>query len=410
MDTQMMLKRGQKLRGTVELPLSKSLFARVLLLGGKISAEPPCEDSKVLLEALQHLPPRIDVGAAGTAMRFLTAYLSSVEGTYILTGSPRMLQRPIGILVDALRQLGASIEYLEKEGFPPLRIVGGTLRGGHIEMRGDVSSQFVSALLLSAPHMQEDLSISLKGDILSRPYIDTTIGLMQRMGYEVSWQNDTTLFAKCGTAHPIAISNSSLLEPDWSAASYWYEMVALSPDDLARVELPGLQKNSLQGDSVVATLFRTLGVHTEFTPQGVILSKSDKLVPCISCSLRHHPDLAQTLVASCLFLNVKFSFSGLSNLRIKETDRLEAMRCEYRRLGFVLTTTEDGTISWDGTRTEAEHDPLLCTYEDHRMALSLAPLCYCLPSLRLQNPDVVAKSYPLFWKQFSMFNSLCNSN
>ena len=406
MDTLMMLKSGPKLRGTVELPLSKSLFARVLLLKGETSAEPPCEDSRVLLDALRNHPTHIDVGAAGTAMRFLTAYLSTQEGSYTLTGSPRMRQRPIGILVNALRQLGASIEYVKEEGFPPLRIEGGKLHGGCVEMRGDVSSQYVSALLLAAPHMEKDLSITLTGDILSRPYIDTTLGLMQRMGHEAFWQDERTVFARCGTAHSIELPDSMLLERDWSAASYWYEMVALSPDALSRIELPGLQEDSLQGDSAVATLFRPLGVHTEYTPQGIILTKGEALAPHVSTSLRSYPDLAQTLVATCLSLHIPFSFTGLSNLRIKETDRLEAMRCEFRRLGFVLTVTEDGTVSWDGTCVEAEEDPLLHTYEDHRMALSLAPLCYQLSSLRLQNPDVVVKSYPLFWKHFSQFNTI----
>ena len=331
--------------------------------------------------------------AAGTAMRFLTAYLSTLSQTNIITGTERMKQRPITILVDALRQLGADISYTENEGFPPLCISGKPLPGGNLTLNGSVSSQYISALLMIGPAMRYGLRLQLTGDIISRPYINLTLQLMHDYGAEASWVSHDT----------IAVSpkhyNKEVeyrVESDWSAASYWYEMAALAPQ--ADVLQKGLFRNSHQGDSRGAKLFEKLGIKTTFHGKDVVLSKTERCIERLDEDFSDIPDLAQTFVVTCALLNIPFRFTGLQTLRIKETDRISALQAEMRKLGYVLLDENDSILSWEGQKCEPEESPLIKTYEDHRMAMAFAPAVYRFANLCIDEPQVVSKSYPAFWQ------------
>ena len=396
-----------RLNTTVKLPASKSISNRALIIhaltGGATLPDnlSECDDTDVIVQALKDNPYEIDIKAAGTAMRFMTAYLATRVGEeHVLTGTERMQHRPIHVLVDALRRLGADIEYVGQEGFPPLRIKGRQLEGGLLEIPGNISSQFVSALLLIGPMLRDGLTLRLKGSIISRPYIDLTLWTMREFGAEADWDDFETIkvVPKPYRERPYFI------ESDWSAASYWYEMMALSKDENDEVRLEGLMDGSKQGDSSVRYLFSLLGVKTTFdskepgVPTTVTLRHSGRCVPRLEYDFVNSPDLAQTFIVCCAMLKVPFHFKGLSTLKIKETDRIEAMKTEMRKLGFVLHSIDDCELYWDGEMShEPPHDPI-DTYEDHRMALSFAPAAFRLPQLQINNPQVVSKSYPKFWE------------
>lgn len=390
----------------VVLPASKSISNRVLLLNalsegnGIVHNIARCDDTEVMLKALSAgekagVPVTVDVHGAGTAMRFLAAYYCLYENVHIMTGSPRMLSRPVNVLVDALRSLGAEIDYAGEECFPPLRIGGGLQRGGTVELPADVSSQYISALLMVAPCLSGGLTLVLAGAIASRPYINMTIALMNTFGAKAAWTGENEITVEEGGYAACEFT----VENDWSAASYWYEIMALSDDANARVTLYGLCSDSLQGDARVAEYFGQLGVATRFTDDGVVLEK----IPCyaekvLELDLHDEPDLAQTLVVACVMAGKQFEFSGLANLRIKETDRLAALTAEMRKLGYILRAGGDGSISWRGERCAAEDNPVIATYDDHRMAMSFTPVCLKRGNILIDSPEVVAKSYPLYWK------------
>ena len=404
--TTYLISKPEKLRATVALPASKSISNRALIIwalsGGTLLPEnlSDCDDTEVIIKALKEMPDTIDIHAAGTSMRFLTAFLAATKhGTHTLTGTGRMKQRPIGVLVDALLQLGADIRYTETEGFPPLRIKGKTLQGGELEIAGNVSSQFISALLMIGPMLRKGLTLRLLGDIISRPYIDLTLWTMREFGAEAEWTAVDTIEVtpKPYTPRPYLIEN------DWSAASYWYEMVALSDDDEAEVVLDGLMDGSKQGDSSVRYLFSLLGVRTSFRnkdsgrPTTVTLRKNGHCVPRLDYDFVNAPDLAQTIVVTCCALGVPFHFRGLQTLKIKETDRITALKREMSKLGYVLRDINGCELTWDGERCDPVTSPVaIATYDDHRMALAFAPLALRQPLL-IQNPHVVTKSYPDFW-------------
>ena len=389
---------------TINLPASKSISNRALIInalaGGmaRLDNLSDCDDTSVMLHALRDLPEVIDVKAAGTAMRFLTAYLSITEGTHVVTGSERMKHRPIGVLVEALRYLGAEIDYLGEEGYPPLRITGRSLEGGRIDMPGNVSSQYVSALMMAAPAMRKGLELRLTGEIASRPYIDLTLWVMGEFGADAEWSDIDTI-----TVKPKAyVRQEYQIENDWSGSSYWYELLALCDDDESKICLTGLMDGSRQGDSVVRYVFSLLGVKTSFQGHGqdipttVGLSRHLRTIPRLDYDFVNSPDLAQTLAAGCCGMNIPFHFKGLGSLRIKETDRIEALKTELRKLGYVLESRNDAELIWNGERCEASMAPI-DTYEDHRMAMAFAPLSMVFPGLRIKDPQVVSKSYPHFW-------------
>ena len=385
---------------TINLPASKSISNRALILHalGKGSVVPDnlsdCDDTKVIINALKTMPPVIDIKAAGTAMRFMTAYLSVTPGEHVITGTNRMKHRPIRVLVDALRKLGAQIEYTEEEGFPPLRITGDTLDGGMLEIPGDVSSQYISALLMIGPAMKNGLKLRLTGNIVSRPYIDLTLHVMHEFGISVEW-TDVDMIS---VSHQEIGERRYTIENDWSASSYWYEILAMINDDESRVTLPGLKDASRQGDSAVRYLFSMLGVKTAFrTSNEVVLTRHMCSLPRLDYDFINQPDLAQTLVVTCATLGIPFHFTGLGNLRIKETDRIEAMKTEMRKLGYVLDDSVETELSWNGERCDAEEKPVIDTYEDHRMAMAFAPTAILLGEIRINNPEVVTKSYPGYW-------------
>ena len=395
---QYLLNAPASLYATVQLPASKSISNRALILhalsGGSTRPEnlSDCDDTQVMIRALDHMPDVIDIHAAGTAMRFLTAYLCVTPGTHVITGTERMQQRPIRILVDALRTLGARINYTGNEGFPPLRINGTQLTGSEIELAGNVSSQYISALLMIGAVLPVGLKLRLTGNIISRPYINLTLQLMHDFGAQAGWTSESSIDVTPGGYRDTPFR----VESDWSAASYWYQMTALATGS-PEVELLGLFANSAQGDSRGAELFARLGVQTEYTPQGVKLRKQGHPVVGLDEDLVDIPDLAQTFVVTSCLLDVPFRFTGLQSLKIKETDRICALITELRKLGYVVHAEQDSILWWDGERCPADEQPGIDTYEDHRMAMAFAPACLVRPDIRINEPQVVSKSYPRYW-------------
>lgn len=392
------------LNTTVNLPASKSISNRALIIhaltGGHTlpSNLSDCDDTQVMIHALTHRPDTIDIKAAGTAMRFLTAYLAATPGEHTITGTERMRHRPIGVLVDALRYLGADITYLQNEGYPPLYIRGQQLEGGCLEVPGNISSQYISALLMIGPALNKGLELKLTNDIVSRPYIDLTLCMMREYGADAEWTDIDTITVK---PKPYK-ERPYLIENDWSASSYWYEMMALCKDSEAEVQLEGLMDGSKQGDSLVKYIFSLLGVKTTFnpatesTPCTVTLKAHRCMLPRLDYDFTGSPDLAQTFVVCCCIKGIPFRFSGLASLKIKETDRIEALRTELHKLGYIIYSQNDNTLIWDGERCVPTTEPIE-TYEDHRMALAFAPASFVIPGLCINHPEVVSKSYPHFW-------------
>ena len=404
--TQYKLSAPKKLDATVALPASKSISNRALIIyalsGGHIMPQnlSDCDDTEVIINAIRYMPDVIDIKAAGTAMRFMTAYLSLMRGTHTLTGTERMKKRPIKILVDALRSLGAEISYLEEEGFPPLSITGTKLTGGVLEMSGSVSSQYISAVLMIGPMLDKGFELRLTGDIISRPYIDLTLYMMNEFGADADWTSADTI-----TIKPVPYKTREyLIENDWSGASYWYEMMALIDNPDAKLVLTGLKDGSKQGDSVARYIFSMLGVKTVFEsktsrkPQTVTITANGRCLPRLEYDFINSPDLAQTFVVTCAAKGVRFHFKGLSTLKIKETDRIEALKKEMRKLGYVIESRNDSELIWDGETCEPQMEKGIDTYEDHRMALAFAPYALKSGEIIINNPQVVTKSYPHFWE------------
>lgn len=392
------------LKAVVALPASKSISNRALILNALAQGETnqlanisDCDDTNVMLKALTFTSNDINIGAAGTSMRFLTAFLSATPGTWSITGSERMKQRPIKILVEALRKIGADIEYIGNEGFPPLKINGKDLEGGEIELDGSVSSQYISALLMIAPKLKKGLCLKLTGEVISKPYIKMTLSMMKDFGIESRFSGNII------EVKPQAYRKTAYeIESDWSGASYWYEMMAISKS--GEIKLKGLRKNSTQGDSLIAEFFMKYGINTEYTADGVTLTYDQSLTSAddtIEIDFVEQPDMAQTFVVTSCALNRKFHFYGLRSLKIKETDRIAALTNELRKLGYVLNEPKDGELAWDGTRADTQANAVIDTYDDHRMALSFAPFSLTGASICVRNPQVVSKSYPDFWNDIA---------
>lgn len=399
----------------IDLPASKSLSNRALIMQA-LCPEPcqlthlsDCDDTVVMLRAFQTIanhqstePAIIDIGAAGTSMRFLTAYFATREGAeVIMTGTERMKQRPIKILVDALRELGAEIEYLETEGCPPLRIHGRKLDGGLLSIDGSTSSQYISALLMVAPTLTHGLQLTLTGDVTSRPYILMTLGMMREFGIESAWNENVICIAP-----QTYKAQRYEVESDWSAASYWYEILALAKETpLKQIRLKGLHQESFQGDSHIADYFDPLGIVTRFTAEGVVLylddEKCSQKPKLLHWDMTEQPDLAQTVIATYANLDIHFDICGLHTLRIKETDRISALENELKKLGYVVTDQDNDRMMYDGQQIEVgDSISPIDTYKDHRMAMAFAPVALCVTgshSLLINDPGVVSKSYPAYW-------------
>lgn len=396
-----------KIDAAVRLPASKSISNRALVMnalaGNNVMPDnlSDCDDTRVILDALRRMPETIDIGAAGTAMRFMTAYLAAVPGSHVLTGTERMKHRPIRALVDALRYIGADIAYESEEGYPPLRINGRRLEGGVIEMPGDISSQYISALLMIGPMLERGLELRLTGEVVSRPYIDLTMCMMRDFGADAEWTDVDTITVRPKPYEP----RPFFIESDWSAASYWYETLVLAEDGESEIRLDGLTDGSRQGDSAVKYLFSMLGVRTMFktrergVPTTLTLKRVEARPPRLDYDFVNQPDMVQTFVVCCALAGVPFRFTGLASLKIKETDRVEALKTEMKKLGYVVRETAAGELSWDGERCQRAENIVIDTYEDHRMAMAFAPAATVFPGLAINNPHVVSKSYPHFWDE-----------
>ena len=398
------------LRGKVQLPASKSESNRALIIQAlsqvKITLHNLSDaNDTVLLQRLLRSPEKeINAEDAGTVMRFLTAYFSLTNQHKVLTGTERMCQRPIGVLVDALRELGTEIRYLGLEGYPPLEVLGFHPKfqdPAKIKLRGDVSSQFISALLLCAPVLPGGLELELEGKIASRPYIEMTLALMWEFGVKGAFAgNRIALKPKSYAGGAFAV------EADWSAASYWYSMVALAKE--AEVLLLGLKENSLQGDSKVAELMTMFGVKTSYLPEGVLLTKTSEPVKKATINFADIPDLAQTFSVLAAAKNVELEMTGLESLRIKETDRIAALQAELTKFGAALMEVNPDTflvrsnsvLGVRGIEPPRTYYPKfrIETYHDHRMAMAFAPLAL-LHEIEIKDPTVVRKSFPKFWKE-----------
>jgi len=403
---------GTPLKGHIELTGSKSIANRALIIRALTEGDFPIHrlaaaDDTVRLEKLLASEEEVlDAGPAGTTFRFLTGYLSRRPGHQILTGSQRMKERPIGILVNALRELGADIEYTENEGYPPLRIGQSALdRTSELTIAADTSSQYISCLLMLAPTLPKGLRLRLEGNIVSVPYIKMTLSLMAHFGVESNWEGQTIVVA------PQAYqARAFTVEADWSAASYYYGIAALAAE--ADLQIDGLFSESVQGDSIVAELYQRFGVSTDFNDAGLRIMKSADAVvpPLFEQDFVDCPDIAQTLMATCAGLGVQALYSGLQTLFIKETDRVKAMQTEMGKLGISLykipahMSGADEGQQFFGQEGRADFTvsgtPTFMTYHDHRMAMALAPLALLHP-IQLENPDVVGKSYPDFYTDFA---------
>ncbi|MDR1500326.1 MAG: 3-phosphoshikimate 1-carboxyvinyltransferase [Tannerellaceae bacterium] len=393
--------QGAPIYASIQPPSSKSITNRALILRALTKDAPvitnpsDSDDTRVLAQALTLEDSNIDIGAAGTAMRFLTAFFSITDGDRVLTGSERMKKRPLGILVDALRALGADISYYGEVGFPPLRIRGRRLRGGSITLPGSVSSQYISAIMMIAPVTERGITITLEGTVVSAPYINMTASLMQKCGAII--RTDGRIIEISPSPY---IPSALTVEADWSAASYWYLFTALSRG--AHIRLTGLYPDSLQGDSACKELSASLGVESEYGERCINLKHTNNRAGHIEHNFADTPDLAQTFVTACIALGITFRFTGLESLRIKETDRIRALCTEAARLGYILKASGQGILEWTGLRCTPDPQPVIRTYDDHRMAMSFAPLALVLEDgIWIDEPCVVSKSYPAFWDHLS---------
>lgn len=395
---------SQPLKGSIKLPSSKSLSNRALIINAlceedfAIAGLSKAEDTQSLRRLLEGDDMIMDAGAAGTTYRFLTAYLALQDDSRILTGSKRMLERPVGILVDALNELGANIEYLGKAGYPPIQIHAP--RGewqSNLFMDAGISSQYISAILMIAPLLPNGLRLTLEGEIVSRPYIQMTLNLMRYFGVEHQWKEQVIHIS------PQAYQARDFrVEADWSAASYYYAMAALS--DEVDLLLEGLYEDTVQGDAVLVDLMKQFGVLSSYEPKGVRLLKSDRNIDLFDHDFLECPDLAQTFAVLCAAKGVRANLRGLNTLRIKETDRIQALRKELNKLGAELETSEQRCIVLKGVQASKKKPTRIKTYKDHRMAMAFAPLVFAGYPLEIEDPQVVRKSYPNFWEDLKSLN------
>jgi 3-phosphoshikimate 1-carboxyvinyltransferase len=394
--------------GRINLPASKSISNRLLMI--RAIAETPVsiqnlsdsDDTMLLGQLLEKIAARdkrkpiveLDTANAGTVMRFLAAYVSSIPGKWILTGAERMKQRPVGVLVDALRSLGARIEYLGKIGYPPLLIKGCSLKGGHIDIDPGISSQFISALMLIAPALPGGMKITMHGQPVSSPYIRMTLRLLKDFGIDATIGKGSFIIPQSNFR-----PGDFTVESDWSAAAFWYEAAALA--DEADLFLAGLRRNSLQGDSVLPEIYQNFGILTEYMEEGVRLYRVKKRLAGFFFDFTDYPDIAPPVITTCAGLGLRGRFEGLKSLQIKETNRVRALVNEYRKLGLEIEPDAPGetsdTIEFLHPEFRSDSFVRIDTYNDHRMAMTFALLALKMGSIKIENPDVVGKSYPLFW-------------
>ena len=409
MDLHLEKAKDKRQKAKVKITGSKSETNRLLLLQAlypnlTLENTSNSDDSEVMQKALNsqftiHNSELIDVHHAGTAMRFLTSFFAIQEGKeVVLTGSSRMKERPIKVLVDALNQLGAEISYEENEGFPPIRIKGKKLTQNKVSLPANVSSQYISALLLIAPKLENGLELTLEGEITSVPYIKMTLALLNEIGVKTSFVGN-----KITVCHAELVSASQLtVESDWSSASYWYSIVALSEIGI-QISLSSYKENSLQGDSALVEIYQDFGVETTFNSDNSITISKERIhnsqLTTHNSQLNNSPDIAQTIAVTCFGLGMGCDLTGLHTLKIKETDRLEALKMELTKLGAEISVTNDSLYLKSSSAIKEKIS--ISTYQDHRMAMAFAPLALKVPIV-IEDAVVVSKSYPDFWKDLAL--------
>lgn len=407
MNTVALIQKTKIAKGTVQLPGSKSISNRALIMAelagvaAKVQQLSDADDTVLLKKHLSFIrtcgssgiPTIFDVKNAGTVARFLTAYLVSHEGEWLVTGTERMKERPIGVLVNALTKLGARITYADKVGFLPIRIIGNEIHGGEISIETSMSSQYVSAILIIGPYLEDGLKMNFVGDLVSKPYINMTVEMMKAFGAQVTLHDD------CVIVSPQPYNTIEYqVEADWTSAAYWYELAALSKQ--SDLVIPGLARNSIQGDKVLADLYEMLGVRTVFEEGAIRLLSSGDVASHFTYDFTGCSDLALSVITTCAALKVKGTFTGIKNLKYKESDRLKSLTIELLKIGAVLTCEND-RCHLTFVKEAIDHDLTFDTYHDHRMAMSFAPLLMKYPSIRINDSGVVEKSYPTFWNELS---------
>ena len=386
--------------GSIGLESSKSISNRLLIIKElcktkfEIQNLSNSKDTEILNELLDSFKTRKDINCedAGTALRFAVAFLTTKKGIWKVLGSKRMHERPIKPLIDCLIELGAEIKYLEKEGFPPIEIKSKKLKSKKLSLPGDISSQFISALLLVAPTIENGLILEITSKVLSKPYIDMTLDLMRQFGIEHSWENKLIKVEQQNY-----LAKNIKIENDWSAASFWYSFLALSKS--GEIKIPNLYANSIQGDSVLSSIYLKLGIKTEFNKDSIVINKTKNIAKEIELDLSNHPDLALPIIVTCSGLGIKAHLMGLESLKIKESNRLECIKKELEKFN-VICSISDSSIKIKENQNIVQPKSTIECHNDHRIAMSIAPLCMKVNSIKFDNKNIVNKSYPKFWEDF----------
>ena len=384
--------------GSIDLESSKSISNRLLIIKElcktkfEIQNLSNARDTKILFEILSSYKTRKDLNCedAGTALRFIIAFLATREGIWRVSGSKRMHERPVKPLINCLKELGSEIKYLKNKGFPPIEIKSKKLKSKKLSLEGDISSQFISALLLVAPTLKNGLSLKIKSKVLSKPYIAMTLGLMSEFGIEHSWENNVIKVKKQNY-----LAKNIEVENDWSAASFWYSFLALSKS--GEIKIPNLYSNSLQGDSVLSSIYSKLGIKTEFNEDSIILNKTKNVAKELELDLSNHPDLALPIIVTCCGLGIKAHLMGLESLKVKESNRLECIKKELRKFN-ISCEIDSISIKIKENQNIVQPISLIKCHNDHRIAMSIAPLCMKVDSIKFDDKEVVNKSYPKFWE------------
>ena len=390
--------KNKAIYGTVALESSKSISNRLLIIKqlskSKIEIQnlSTSNDTKILSKILNEYQTKKNIYCqnAGTALRFVVAFLATKEGIWKVSGSKRMHERPIKPLIDCLAELGTEIKYLEKKGFPPIEIRSKKLKSKKLSLPGDISSQFISALLLVAPTIENGLNLEITSKILSKPYINMTLDLMNEFGIEYSWKNNLIKVQEQSY-----LGKSIHVENDWSAASFWYSFLALSKS--GEIKIPNLYANSIQGDSILSIIYSKLGIKTEFNEDSIILSKTKNTAKEIELDLSNHPDLALPIIVTCAGLGTKAHLMGLESLKIKESNRLECIKTELEKFN-VISYVSDSSIKIIENQKILQPISIIECHDDHRIPMSIAPLIMKVDSIKFTDKEVVNKSYPKFWQ------------
>ena len=399
--------KSKTISGSINLEASKSISNRLLIIrelcDNKFNIEnlSNAKDTRILTKILNDFKSQKDIDCkdAGTALRFALAFLATKDGNWVVSGSKRMHERPIKPLVDCLLELGTEIKYLNKNGFPPIEIKGGELKSEKLIIKGNISSQFISALLMIAPKLENGIHLEIVSKVLSKPYIKMTLELMSEFGINYSWKNNLIKIEKQSY-----IGKKMMVENDWSAASFWYSFVALSKN--GKIEIPKLNKSSIQGDSILSEIFSNLGVKTSFKKNSIILSRNSKLVKELNLDLSNYPDLGLPLIVTCSGLGIKAHLKGLKNLQIKESKRLEVIQKELKKFN-INTQIDNSSISIKENQKIEQPTSNIDCHNDHRIPMSIAPLSMKINSISFENKNVVNKSYPDFWKDLEVAGISC---